>query len=326
VRGPGDEATLHLWVNPAASLAKESVEAQRSAVAAAIAMLREHAASTAAPRARPQPQQYNAVAAPPQPAEVTRRLPLGFDTACDPAFDAPARLRGPGGAYLAHVARQSGAAVELVGVGAGGAGESAEPLALLVRAPHAAALATACTLAGSLLASVSADWARAHPESAPPPLLPPAPPVAMPMMMPPGGGYAPMPMPYGYPPPPYGAAAAHAPVPPYAAPHPPPGGYVPMPPPGGYVPMPPPGPPPPPHYASVPPPPSVVAGAQVVPGNDEPQQQQQPPLLQAAPAAAPRRFREFKEASPPDAAAVDAPPPPSLAALASYGAGEEDQP
>ena len=277
---------------------------------------------------RPQPQQYTAVA-PPAPAEVTRRLPLGFDTACDPAFDAPARLRGPGGAYLAHVARQSGAAVELVGAGAGGAGESAEPLALLVRAPHAAALATACTLAGSLLATVSADWARAHPESAPPPLLPPAPPPAMPMMMPPGGGYAPMPMPYGYPPPQYGGVAAgHAPMPPYAA-APPLGGYAPHVPPGGYVPMPPPGPPPPSHYGSVPPPPSVVAGAQVVPGNDALQQQpsQPPPPPQTAPAAAaPRRFREFKEQAPPAAGAPDAPPPPSLAALASYGVEEEDQP
>jgi hypothetical protein len=336
-RGPGDEAALHLWVSPGASLAKESVEAQRGAVAAAIAMLREHAAAASAPRGRAPPvapyvpapvaammPSYPAV--PPPHGEVSTKLPLGFDCSSDPGFDAAARLRGPGGAYLAHVARQSGAAVELVGAGAGGAGESAEPLALLVRAPHAAALATACALAGSLLATVSADWSRAHPDAPPPPPMPmPAP------MMPPGGvGYAPVPYAAAVGhlapgPPPYGMPAA---VPAYA---PPPGGYAPYAappyaaPPYGYAPVPPPGPPPLPRasYASVAPPPSVMAGAHVVMAGAEeaaPQQQQQAqvqqPLSGAAPA--PRRFREFKEAPPP-VPAETAPPPPSLAALAGYG-------
>jgi hypothetical protein len=110
------------------------------------------------------------------PVPLTTVLFVGFDAASDPLFDAPLRLRGPGGAYLAHIAAQTGAAVQLRGRGANSASagdadasaqnEANEPLALVVSAPHARALADAARLVGSLLDVVRGEWARTHPSGA----------------------------------------------------------------------------------------------------------------------------------------------------------------
>ena len=97
-----------------------------------------------APAAPPPPASHYPFlpAAPAPPSGPTfRRLYVGLPVA-PPEFDAPGRLRGPGGSYLQHIAAAAaGAACELRGRGSGAAaGEGPDPLHLLLHSQDPAAL------------------------------------------------------------------------------------------------------------------------------------------------------------------------------------------
>ena len=109
-----DERPLHLHIAPGTSLAAEGLETRRAAVQAAAEMVKGLR---------------------PLAPVLSQRVPVGVDFP-HPAFDLPARLRGPEGAYLAHIAAETGATLRLAGRGAGGADESAEALHVRVEAPQ----------------------------------------------------------------------------------------------------------------------------------------------------------------------------------------------
>jgi hypothetical protein len=195
---------------------------------------------------------------PPQPPSYPKSGPgwVCLYPGCDgaPEFDAPARLRGPGDSYLAHILAATGCAAKVLGKGSGAppppAGELEPPLHLRLEHNDGAKLEEGRRLAGNLIDTIRDDYSKAHPSAPPPPPAgqydPPAPPPppAAPWQHAPsppgapalGAAYPPPPGQPGqaaaayYPPPPGGAA------PPAAAPlgyYPPPPGSAPAPPPPG---------------------------------------------------------------------------------------------
>ncbi|KAK9837508.1 hypothetical protein WJX81_007444 [Elliptochloris bilobata] len=105
------------------------------------------------------PPSYNGGA--PAAGPLTITVPVGIEAG--PEFGLAARLRGPEGSFLAHISRETGAAVALRGRGAGGADEGPAPLHVAVAAPSAKAAESARGLAQSLIDTVRRDAAAQAP-------------------------------------------------------------------------------------------------------------------------------------------------------------------
>ena len=169
---------LHLAVTPGSALANASLEQKRQAVGQAACLLRELIADPNALRHVFQPPA--AVLPPPPPpmppppmplagvGMLALTLPVGIDAAADPGFALVARITGPGNAYLAHIAAQTGASVTLRGAGTGIA--EGEAIAVHLAAPTVPALNTAAGLVTSLLDTIRGEWRSSRP---PPPPMPP---------------------------------------------------------------------------------------------------------------------------------------------------------
>ena len=181
---PGEQA-LHLSVTLGAAHASKSADERRAALQAGVAAVRERLSPTQ-PQLPPPPPLFGG---PPPPVSLpvdTGSLAGALEAVSFGLLD---RIRGPEGAFLAHISRTSGATLVLRGRGSGLAEN--EPLALNVAAPSPDSLAAATRLARHLLDTIANEWRALRPHSGttdaaedflssllpPPPSLPPPPPL-----------------------------------------------------------------------------------------------------------------------------------------------------